>query len=489
MEFNTKQVVKGTVWMSMSTGVVAFFQLLSLVVLTRFLSKSEFGVVAIVNMVLGIVHAMADLGFSAVVMHKSNLSEKEFSSLYWIQLILFTVMFLVSIAISPLIASYYNESSLSYLIPISLSALVFMGIGMLYNTMLQKNKEFRILAIRNIIASSTSFIIALLLAIWGFGVFSLILSTLFQTAFLHLWNFFSGIKYIRVQRYISLKEVKPLIKIGLYQTGTQLIDFISSRLDILIIGKILGVDLLGVYNLVKELVIKVYALLNSVANKVALPYFAEMQSNFDQLGKAYCSFIKKISLFNFPLCILLGSLSPYLLVCLYGDSYVDAVPILTVMAVWGMLASVGNPINNIIVSVGRTDLSFKYVIIRLIITIPILSLAAYHGLMATAIATVLCEAITLTASWYMELWKTISLKFKSFFSVFIYDLLISVIIIVVVNFVITSMPPMQKYVGLLISFVITVGVYLFFTVVFRRRNLTEMKNLAILFINNIRHKK
>lgn len=487
MKVNTKQVVKGTVWMSMSTGAVAFFQLLSLVVLTRFLSKSEFGVVAIVNMVLGIVHTMADLGFSAVVMHKSNLSEKEFSSLYWIQLILFSVMFLVSIAISPLIANYYNEPSLSYLIPISLSALVFMGIGMLYNTMLQKNKEFRTLAIRNIIASSTSFIIALLLAIWGFGVFSLILSTLFQTAFLHLWNFFSGIKYIRVQRYISLKEVKPLIKIGLYQTGTQLIDYISSKLDILIIGKILGVDLLGVYNLVKELVVKVYALLNSIANKVALPYFAEMQNNFEQLGKAYCSFIKRLSLFNFPLCVLLGSLSPYLLVCLYGDNYVDAVPILTVMAVWGMLASVGNPINNIIVSVGRTDLSFKYVIIRLIITIPILSIAAYYGLMATAIATVLCEAITLIASWYMELWKTISLKFKPFFSVFIFDLLISIIVIIVVNFVIASIPHMQKYVGLVISSMITVGVYVVFSIVFRKNNLTEMKDMAVLFINNMRH--
>lgn len=487
MKVNTKQVVKGTVWMSMSTGVVAFFQLLSLVVLTRFLSKSEFGVVAIVNMVLGIVHTMADLGFSAVVMHKSNLSEKEFSSLYWIQLILFSVMFLVSIAISPLIANYYNEPSLSYLIPISLSALVFMGIGMLYNTMLQKNKEFRTLAIRNIIASSTSFIIALLLAIWGFGVFSLILSTLFQTAFLHLWNFFSGIKYIRVQRYISLKEVKPLIKIGLYQTGTQLIDYISSKLDILIIGKILGVDLLGVYNLVKELVVKVYALLNSIANKVALPYFAEMQNNFEQLGKAYCSFIKRLSLFNFPLCVLLGSLSPYLLVCLYGDNYVDAVPILTVMAVWGMLASIGNPINNIIVSVGRTDLSFKYVIIRLIITIPILSIAAYYGLMATAIATVLCEAITLIASWYMELWRTISLKFKPFFSVFIFDLLISIIVIIVVNFVIASIPHMQKYVGLVISSMITVGVYVVFSIVFRKNNLTEMRDMAVLFLNNMRH--
>ena len=421
MEITTKQVVKGTAWMSASTAVVALFQILSLVVLTRFLTKSEFGIVAIVTMVLGIVHTMADLGFSAVVMHKSNLSEKEFSSLYWIQLILFVIIYLISVVIAPLIASFYNEQSLSYLIPISLSALIFMGIGMLYNTMLQKNKEFKTLAIRNIAASSSSFVLAVILAVLGFGVYSLILSTLFQTAVLHLWNFFSGIKYIKVKRYISYVEVKPLIQIGLYQTGTQLIDYISSKLDIIIIGKLLGADLLGVYNLVKELVVKVYSLLNSIANKVALPYFAEMQKDHGRLGQTYSSFISKISLINFPLCILLGSLSPYLLICLYGDGYSSTnyespfMGLLTIMAIWGMLASVGNPINNIIVSVGRTDLSFKFVIIRLIITTPILTLAAKYGIILTALATVACESITLIVSWYMELWKTFQVFFLCFY--------------------------------------------------------------------------
>lgn len=487
MEITTKQVVKGTAWMSASTAVVALFQILSLVVLTRFLTKSEFGIVAIVTMVLGIVHTMADLGFSAVVMHKSNLSEKEFSSLYWIQLILFVIIYLISVVIAPLIASFYNEQSLSYLIPISLSALIFMGIGMLYNTMLQKNKEFKTLAIRNIAASSSSFVLAVILAVLGFGVYSLILSTLFQTAVLHLWNFFSGIKYIKVKRYISYVEVKPLIQIGLYQTGTQLIDYISSKLDIIIIGKLLGADLLGVYNLVKELVVKVYSLLNSIANKVALPYFAEMQKDHGRLGQTYSSFISKISLINFPLCILLGSLSPYLLICLYGDGYSDAVPVLTIMAIWGMLASVGNPINNIIVSVGRTDLSFKFVIIRLIITTPILTLAAKYGIILTALATVACESITLIVSWYMELWKTIQLSFKSFFSAFICDLMLSILIVAVANFCITFIPQQQKFIGLAIASLITLGIYCSLFFIFRKDRIAEMKNLTKMFLNNIHH--
>lgn len=486
MEVDTKQAVKGTIWMSASTGAAALFQLLSLVVLTKFLSKGEFGIVAIVNMVLGIVHTMADLGFSAVVMHKSSLSEKEFSSLYWIQLILFSLMYLISIIVSPFVSDFYDEPSLTYLIPISLSALVFMGIGMLYNTMLQKNKEFKTLAIRNIVASASSFVLAVVFAIMGFGVFSLILSTLIQTIVLQLWNFFSGIKYIKVKRYINFLEVKPLLKIGLYQTGTQLVGYVSSRLDIIIIGKVLGVDLLGVYNLVKELVVKVYSFLNLIANKVALPYFSDMQNDTALLGRMYSSFIKKISLVNFPLCVFMGALSPFLIVCLYGDSYSEAIPILMIMSIWGMIASVGNPINNIIVSLGRTDISFRYVIISFLISTPILTVAAHYGLIMTAIATVLCEVIMLLISWYMELWMTIKLKFKKFFSVFFYDFIISVVFLVAFYFSLSFLPPMNKYIGLLIATSICGLCYLGVIYLFRRSNIREIKQMALLFINNLK---
>ena len=225
--------------------------------------------------------------------------------------------------------------------------------------------------------------------------------------------------------------------------------------------------------------------MNSIANKVALPFFAEMQNDYKKLGQTYSSFISKISLINFPLCVLLGSLSPYLLICRYGDSSSDAVPVLTIMAIWGMLASVGNPINNIIVSVGRTDMSFKYVIIRLIITTPILTLAARYGLIATAFATVACEAIIIIVSWYMELWKTIRMSFKSFYSSFLYDLLLSIIIVILANYVISFIGVDSKYVGLFLSLIITLALYSILFLMLRRDRLIEMKNLSKLFLNNL----
>ena len=89
------------------------------------------------------------------------------------------------------------------------------------------------------------------MAIMGCGVYTLVLSTLFATAFLSVWNFVLGQKHIRLQFYCSVKEILPLIKIGLYQTGTQIVDYLCTKLDVLIIGKLLGMEVLGLYNFVQ----------------------------------------------------------------------------------------------------------------------------------------------------------------------------------------------------------------------------------------------
>lgn len=462
--------------MSLSTIIVALCQMLSLIILTRYLSRADFGIVAIVSMILGVIHTLSDLGFSAAVMHERNISEKEFSSLYWIQLFIYSLMYVISILLSPLISVFYSEPSLTYLIPISLSALIFMGIGVLYNTMLQKNKEFKIIAIRNIVASVISLCTAVLLAIGGGGVYSLILSVLLQTIIVNIWNFLSGRRYIKLQYFISVRKTLPLVKMGLYLTGTQLVDYIASKFDIIIIGKLLGTENLGVYNLVKELVQKVVSLVNTIANKVALPYLADLQDDKTRIGALYCSFIHKISLINFPICVFLGSLSSLIIPILYSDNYLDAIPLLTVLAIWGMLVSIGNPINNIVIAVGRTDLSFKYTIIRVMFTIPVLILASFYNIFVVALATLGCELVMSVVSWYMELWKTISLRFQSFFSVFTLNLVVSTLTIVLVNYFIlhSFLTDMNHYACLVVGSIITIIVFFFLTCLFNKSYIKEI---------------
>lgn len=107
--------------------------------INTFLEKSDFGIVAIITFILGLTFTFTDLGFSSAIMYKQGLTRKEFSSLFWIQLITFSILYCLLSLCSPFVAQFYNEPSITQLMPIALLDLVLQGIGRLYDTILQKS--------------------------------------------------------------------------------------------------------------------------------------------------------------------------------------------------------------------------------------------------------------------------------------------------------------------------------------------------------------
>lgn len=423
-------LVSGTVWTTISTITTSVVQLLRLAILARLLAKADFGLVAILMLVLGVSQALSDLGFSSAIMHKKDISQKEFSSLYWIQFAIFGLFYLVVLFVSPWVAEFYNEPLLVSLLPITMLDILFQGLGKLYDVLAQKNFQFKLLAIRNIISAIVSLLIAVVMAYYGFGVYSLVISTLAHTLILQVWNFFVGQRYIKLCFYVSIKPVLPLIRIGLYQMGTQILDYLSSKIDILLLGKFLGTESLGVYNLAKELILKVVAIVNSIANRVILPFFAVMQDDNAKMRHNYCRLLSMLSYINFPICAGIGALSAVLVPILYGNNYVELAPVVTIFSFWGMFVCIGNPVGNIVTAKGRTDLSFVYTIVRLLIHIPVTIVLAPLGLNVLAIGMVAMAVLMFFVAWFLELYKTIGLSLRDYLSAFYKNLVVATCIVI-----------------------------------------------------------
>lgn len=423
-------VISGTKWTTASTLCTAIVQILRVSILARFLEKSDFGVVAIVTLIFGLVETFGDLGFSTAIMHKKDIKENEFSSLFWMQLLLFVGIYLVSCLFTGVISDSYGEPALMHALPVALSGLILFAIGKLYDTVLQKQFQFKVIAIRNIVAALLSLVVAVVLAVLGAGLYSLIISTLLQTLIVNVWNFAVGFKQYRIKFYINFKEVLPLIKIGIFQTGTQIIDYLASRLDILLIGKFLGTEMLGVYNLAKDLLIRVFVLINTIANKVALPVFSYMQDDNQQLRDNYCKLIKTLSFVTLPFLTMIGALSAPLVIILYGNKFVEVIPLMTLLAIAYLFSCIGNPVGNIITAKGRTDISFIYTIIRMAISIPIVWITASMGTVELAVGQIILGILGGLLSWYMELWKIIGLRLSQYLKSFIVPLTISTVVIV-----------------------------------------------------------
>ena len=296
MRDNTKNILSGTVWTSIATAIEALSQIIKLAVLARFLTKEDFGVVAICNVILGLVSVFADMGFSVGVMSKKNVTQKEFSSLFWMQMFVVTILYILLSLLSPIVSSLYNTPELTLILPLSLLSLLFYGIGKLYDTVIHKEMLFKTMAIRGIVASVISLIFSIVLCCLNCGVYSLVISAILSSLIVSIWNYAAGQRQYKLLFHFTLNEIKPFLKIGIYRMGTQICDYFSSKIDVLLIGQILGMEILGLYNLSKELVSRVYSIIVTINNKITLPLLASVSETIN-LIRSY--FLKVVNIYMY----------------------------------------------------------------------------------------------------------------------------------------------------------------------------------------------
>lgn len=405
--------LKGGFWTSLSTAFTMLAQLLRIMILTRFLASKDFGVVSLVNMVIGLSLTFTDLGFASVIMYKSDLTKREFSSLFWLQFLFFLLIYALLSFFSPIISNFYEEPLLSTLIPIAALSIIGQAIGKLHDSVLLKKYQFKNLAFRNIITNGLSLFLAWWLAYSGYGVYSLIYSTLFQIVCYNIWNFVSGYRLQPVGFILKVKEVFPLLKIGVYQTGVHILDYISNTLDVMIIGKLLGTEVLGIYDLAKQLVLKFITLIRTVVSKVALPVLSN-SSDDDNIINKFLIITKTVAYICTPVCVIIALFNYECVSIIYGKGYEDVAPLVVIFAVFTILTSITSFLDMLGITKGRTDLNFYGTIIRVVVSAVIIFIASHISITSVAWGQILILMISFTAGWILIVKRNFSLSFSKY---------------------------------------------------------------------------
>lgn len=410
--------IKGGFWTGLSTAVTLFVTFARVMILTRFLDKSDFGVVSIVNMVIGLCTTFTDLGFASVIMYRQKMSEKEFSTLFWLQLIVFVIIYAILCALSPIVSSFYSEPSLAALIPLASLSIIFQALGNLYDSVLQKRYLFKMIAFRNVLSNVISLVISVWMAWKGFGVYSLIFSTLSQVIIINAWNFTTGLRVYPIRFSFGIKEVLPLLKIGIYQTGTRILDFVSNKIDVMIIGKLLGMEVLGVYDLAKDLVYRLVDYFRSVVSKVALPIISNNNSDDDAVRSRFLIATRVVSMICFPICFTLAVFSRYVVNIVYGAKYLVAAPIVSIYAVITVVTSVSCFFDMLGVAKGKTNLNFLNTVFRVLLTTPMVFFACHISITAVSVGQLIVTLITWAIYWNVVVQRTYPMSLSIYLSQF-----------------------------------------------------------------------
>ena len=409
-----KQAISAVRWTTTSKIAQAVSTILKISILARFLAKDDFGLMALVTFVLGFLNLFMDMGLSSAILHKQEITKQQYSSLYWINMIFSVILYGILWLLTPYIASFYNESELVNLLPLMGLSLIVSAIGKQFKTIEQKNLNFKFIALVEISSSAISLITAVTLSVLGYGVYSLVYGALAKFILANGVFFIVGVQKKGVLFHFNYPEIKSFVSIGLYQVGGQVVNYFNRDLDILMVGKFFGAEILGGYSLAKQLVFRPAMIINPVLTRVAAPMLAKFQNEIEELRKNYLQLIKVVASINFPIYLGLIIFTPWVVEIFYGPGFEDIEILVRILSVYMMFRAIGNPMGSLVIATGRTDLDFRWSLFNLAIMPLAIYIGAQVSIVGVAISVTVAIMILFVPNWWFLSRRIIKVDFLTY---------------------------------------------------------------------------
>jgi lipopolysaccharide exporter len=388
-----RQAASGAKWTTASTIGTSALHFVQLAVLARLLSPQDFGLMAMIMVVLGFAQAYADMGISKAIIYRQDATREQLSSLYWTNIMAGVAVFIIVFASIPLIVRFYNEPRLFSLLPWSALIFLITPVGHQFQILLQKELSFKPLAVIEISSAVAGAVTAVGSALAGLGVFSLILGQLANSTV----KAFSltGIGFRRWRPGLRFKktDLKGYMSFGLYQMGEKSVNYFSANIDYIMIGKFLGADILGFYTLAYQLIIFPLKKINPILNRIAFPVFARVQNDDGLLRSGFLEVTKILSYISFPLLIGLGVTAPLFVPLVLGDAWLPSIGLVQILVLVGLFKTLGNPTGSVLLAKGRADIGFKWNVFVAAINTLVFYGAVQYGLYQVAWSYVILSFI------------------------------------------------------------------------------------------------
>lgn len=353
-------------------------------VLARLITPSDFGLVAIVTIFIGLFTLLSDMGIGAAIVQYRDLTDEDYGGIFGFSVLLAVALTALFCAISPLIAMFYSDDRLVGLCVAASPTLLFSTLNMVPNGLMLKDKRFDRIAVRLVVATVVSGLVAIVSAYFGAGAVAIIVQSALSAAIVLVWNLCS-----RPIHNVSLHFLAPLKRIfsfTAYQFGFSLINYFSRNLDNMLVGRFLGSAQLGYYDKAYKLTTYPMNAFSSVIGSVIQPFMAEHQDDKEAVYDCWMRTEKLLSLVAAPVAAVFFCCSAEIIDVFYGPGWEQAIPVFAALSISVYFQMMGNTAGAFYQSLGHTDYMFKNGLINTCITFA----GLFAGLASGSILGVAC---------------------------------------------------------------------------------------------------
>lgn len=487
MENLRSQTVRGMRWTGSSQVITGVMQFVQIAVLANILTPTEFGLMATVLLSLNFISAFADAGVSFAIIQAKEMSDVQRSTLYWVHNGIAGITAIAFFWIAPQISALLIEpelgpepiAQLTTLLRVSAFMIPITAASTQFRMVFHRNMEFAIVAKQEILTTTLNLIFSVVLAIAGYGVWSLLVGYMLGNAIGQLWILVEGLRTWKPSLVFNLTGLKPVFRYGMYHSGEKIVQFLNLRIDQILITTLLGLQALGIYNMALNLVIYPIQRINQAVTQVMFPLFAKQQDDVSALRNGYLNLLKTVTLINAPLMVGIMITAPLFIPLLLGDQWTNAIVLTQILAIYSYQKSTGAPAGALLLAVGRTDIGFAWNVLAMVFTLPVIAYSAMHfGLTGIAYGFVILH-LFLGAVYYLKVIRPIIGPVGADYAM---TLVKPVLYAAMMGFVVRLLDhllPFDTALQLSLLVVIGIGLYTLLLFVLERPILDRIKDVAL----------
>jgi O-antigen/teichoic acid export membrane protein len=363
------------------------------VILARLLAPEDFGIIALLALFTSLSIVFVQGGLSIAIIQRQRTTPDEESAIFWWNLagsILFGVVIILA---GPTLAAFFHQPVLRQLVLVAAAQLIFAAGGGVHTAILTKEMRFDLLTKASVFASFASGVVAVSAAFMGAGVWALAL----QIATLALFNTIAlwfAIDW-RPTLHFRFETIRELFGFGAWVSVGNMMEVVYTNGFSLLIGRLHGVRQLGFYNQASATQLFPSSALSTIVSRVAFPLLASNQDDPEALRNGVRLAIRSIMVVNVPAMAGLAVLSDLVVTVLFGSRWLPAAPILSILAIGGMLFPLQVINVQLVLARGQTATFMRIEITKKSVGIACVLMGSMFGIVGLAWGQVVYSAISL----------------------------------------------------------------------------------------------
>lgn len=362
------------------------------IILARLLLPAEFGLLAMVAVFIGIGNILIESGLTQSLIRSGDVDDRDYSTVFYFNLFGSTLIYGLTYVSAPYIADFYGQEELTSILRVLGITFIISSFSAIQITRLKKAMDFK----TQMIVSTPSMIIGgvsgVLLAFYGYGVWSLVYSRIIQStaSTVQLW-FHSKWQPLLV---FDKERFKKHFGFGFKLMLSGIIDTIFTNAYAIIIGKFFAASQVGYYYKADGLRMLPVRSLSQIVTKITYPLFAEVQDNNAQLKSIYKRIMQMVLFFVAPTLTILGVLGEPLFRFLYTEKWLPAVPYFQILCIGGILYPIHAYNLQILNVKGKSGLFLRLEIIKKILLVIVIIISFQYGIFGLLYGSVLVSILS-----------------------------------------------------------------------------------------------